>query len=57
VKDFAFVDKSGINHRDIKKEAWSEKGVKVIRERCAAAHKRTTIIVEIFCKKIMTPFY
>jgi hypothetical protein len=32
VKDLVFVDESGINHQDIKKYAWSEKGVRVIGE-------------------------
>jgi hypothetical protein len=51
VKDFVFVDKSGINHQDIKEYAWSEK-IKVIGEKSAAArHRLTTIVAGIWTKK------
>ncbi|MDR1891145.1 MAG: transposase [Puniceicoccales bacterium] len=53
VKDLVFVDESGINHQDIKKYAWSEKGVRVIGERSGAAHhRRTTVIAGICWRKI-----
>jgi hypothetical protein len=58
VKDLIFVNESGINHQDLKEYAWSEKGVKVIGERCGNVHHRgKTAIAAAYCRKIISPFY
>jgi hypothetical protein len=58
VKDFVFVDESGMNHQDIKEDAWSDKGVKVIGERSGAVRHRRTIVIAGMCRrKIMASFY
>jgi putative transposase len=53
IKELVFVDESSINHQDIKKYAWPEKGVKVIGER----YEGTTVISGIYCGKITVPFH
>jgi hypothetical protein len=56
-KDLIFVDEIGINYKDIKEYTWSEKGIRVIGERCETIrHRWTTVIAGIRRKTIMAPF-
>jgi hypothetical protein len=58
VKNLVFIDESGTNHEEIRKHAWSKRGVKIIGERSGAeSHRRTSIVAGLYCGEVIAPFY